>query len=160
MNVDLAQELLNELGSSIENLEKQHAALLQFLKDAGIVTDDQLTPYLTQAGKASNVRWRAARIRLERLFSTEKQKEEQFAEKESQHLAGKAQAASQGEGNEAKSKNNEDKVEAAPQSGAAVANAAKESAGAQSASEKNSEQDERATSGEKKTTPKQEANGA
>ena len=52
MNVDLAQELLNELGSSLESLETQHAALLQFLKDNGTVTDEQFDPYLTQAGRA------------------------------------------------------------------------------------------------------------
>ena len=69
MNVDLAHELLNELGLSLEHLETQQAALMQFLKDEGIVTDNKLAPYLTQAGKASNVRWRAARVRLERLIS-------------------------------------------------------------------------------------------
>lgn len=35
MNVDLAQELFNELSSSLEKLETQFAALLQFLKDNG-----------------------------------------------------------------------------------------------------------------------------
>lgn len=84
MNAELAEELLNELGSSLESLETQHAALLQLLKDKGIVTDDGLGPYLTQAGKASNVRWRAARIRLESLLSAAKQKEEELAEKERQ----------------------------------------------------------------------------
>ena len=66
MNADLARELLNELGSSLENLETQQAAILQFLKDSGTLTDDQFAPYLTQAGKASGVRWRAARLRLDR----------------------------------------------------------------------------------------------
>jgi hypothetical protein len=75
MNVHLAQELLNELGSSLENLEAQQSALLQFLKEKGVVTDDQLAPYLNQAGNASNVRWRAARVRLERIFSAETEKE-------------------------------------------------------------------------------------
>jgi hypothetical protein len=69
MDVHLGQELLDELGSSLENLETQQSALLQFLKEKGIVTDQQLAPYLTQAGNASNVRWRAARLRLERLLS-------------------------------------------------------------------------------------------
>ena len=159
MDVDLAQELLNELGSSLEGLETQHGALLQFLKDDGVVTDDQLAPYLAQAGKASNVRWRAARIRLARLFSTEKQREEQLAAKE-QHHAGASRAPFQDQREEAKSKNDEGSGEAVPQREAAAANAATESAGAQSVSEKDSEQDERATSEEKKTSPKQEENGA
>jgi len=159
MNADLGQELLNELGSSLEDLETQHAALLQFLKDDGIVTDDRLAPYLTQAGKASDVRWRAARIRLARLFSAEKQKEEQLAEKE-QHPVGVAQAPVQNQGKEAKSKNDVASSEAAPQREGAVANAATESAGAQSIAEKNSEQEKPATSEEKKTSPKQEKDGA
>jgi predicted enzyme related to lactoylglutathione lyase len=75
MNVDLAQELLNELGSSLENLETQHAALFQFLKDNGMLTGDQFASYLAQAGKASSVRWRAAHIRLESLSRNERQKD-------------------------------------------------------------------------------------
>src|ERR1700683_3609823 len=85
MNVHLAQELLNELGSSLENLEAQQSALLQFLKEKGVVTDDQLAPYLNQAGNASNVRWRAARVRLERIFSAETEKEPTAAP-EQKHL--------------------------------------------------------------------------
>jgi hypothetical protein len=84
MNVHLAQELLNELGSSLENLEAQQSALLQFLKEKGIVTDDQLAPYLNQAGNASNVRWRAARVRLERIFSAETEKEPPAAQEQKQ----------------------------------------------------------------------------
>ena len=82
MNVELAEELLNELGTSLENLETQHAALLQFLKDTGIVKEEQFAPYLTQAAKASSVRWRAARVRLDSLLSREREQEEQRAAKE------------------------------------------------------------------------------
>jgi hypothetical protein len=77
MDVHLGQELLDELGSSLETLETQQGALLQLLKDKGIVTDEELAPYLTQAGNASNVRWRAARLRLERLLSAAQEKEEE-----------------------------------------------------------------------------------
>jgi|GEM_PF-5355509 len=35
MNSHLAQELLNELGSSLESLETRNTALLQFLNDRG-----------------------------------------------------------------------------------------------------------------------------
>lgn len=154
MNVDLAQELLNELGSSLESLEKQHGALLQLLKDKDIVTDDQLAPYLTKAGKASNVRWLAARIRLEHLFSGEKQREEQLAEK--QHQAGTAQVPSQNHSGEVKSKNGETK----PQSEAEPANAPTESSGAKSVPERDSDQPQGATSDDKKSSPRQEKNDA
>jgi uncharacterized protein YcaQ len=77
MDADLAQELLNGLGSSLESLETQQAALMQLLKEKGIVTDEQLAPYLSQAGNASSVRWRAARVRLERLIAVAADKEQQ-----------------------------------------------------------------------------------
>jgi hypothetical protein len=164
MNVDLAQELLNELGSSLENLQTQQAALLQFVKDDGIVTDDQLAPYLEQAAKVSEVRWRAARIRLGPLISKERQREEQLAEKE-QHKAddapkapiqnqekpdqGKQDRGAQDQGNEkrekenqgknAKSNNNQGSGDAVPKREEAIANATMEGAGVQSVAEKNSQ---------------------
>jgi hypothetical protein len=82
MDVHLGQELLDELGSSLETLETQQGALLQLLKDKGIVTDEELAPYLTQAGNASNVRWRAARLRLERLLSAAQEKEEETGKRQ------------------------------------------------------------------------------
>ena len=109
MNVDLAQELLNELGSSLKNLETEQAALLQFLKDNGVLTDDQFAPYLAQAGKASSVRWRAAHVRLERLFSSERQKEEKLRETEKRQTgAGQAPIQNQDQEPEPKTKNDAD----------------------------------------------------
>jgi hypothetical protein len=105
MDADVARELLNELSSSLEKLETQHAALLQFLKDEGIVTEERLSANLTQAGNSSEVRWRAARVRLESLVSSEERKEEQRAEKEKQ--PGTKQSPIQNGGNETASKNDE-----------------------------------------------------
>jgi hypothetical protein len=64
----IAQLILDELFSSIEILETQTAALLQFLRDRG-ASDQQLAPYLEQAGKASSVKRRAARVRIDHLIS-------------------------------------------------------------------------------------------
>jgi hypothetical protein len=80
MNVDLIQELVNELTSSLEDIETQQRALFQFLKDRGDFTDEQFAPYLSQAGKASGVRWRAVRVRLDHLIEGEKAREEKAAE--------------------------------------------------------------------------------
>ena len=71
MNNEAMKEVLNELFSHLEKLETQNEAILQFLKEKKRVTDKQLAPYLEQAGNASNVRWRAARVRIERLLSSE-----------------------------------------------------------------------------------------
>lgn len=159
MNADLAQELLNELSSSLEKLETQNAALLQFLKDEGIVTDDQLVPYMIKAGNASDVRWRAARVRLERLISSEKEKEEQRAEK-AKHPAATVPAPPQNQEKETSSKSDENNTVAPPDGESAVANPATQGPGAQSASEKGSPKDEPVTSKDKKTGPAQEKVGA
>jgi hypothetical protein len=97
MDADLAQELLNKLGSSLESLETQQAVLMQFLKEKGIVTDEQLAPYLSQAGNASSVRWRAARVRLERLIAVAADKEQQ-AKKQQGTEAAKTQTPPQQKG--------------------------------------------------------------
>jgi hypothetical protein len=136
MNVEIVEELLNELGSSLERLEAQQAALLQLLKDKNLVTDDQLGPYLTQAGKASNVRWRAARIRLDSLLSAEKQKEEQLAEK-NRPRAGGGQELVQKQAEAAKSENDSGGSEDAPHGEVGPdARAPAEGAGTQSAAGK------------------------
>jgi hypothetical protein len=75
-------ELLRELFSAFEDLETQSAGVLQFLKGKGLATDEELAPYLRQAGDASNVRWRAARIRMEALLAAAiADAEEEFARK-------------------------------------------------------------------------------
>lgn len=70
INEDIAREILEQLFSSLEALETQSAAVLQFLKDKGIASDDELAVHFEQAGKASSVRWRAARVRIDHLLSS------------------------------------------------------------------------------------------
>jgi hypothetical protein len=71
MNNEAMKEVLNELFSHLERLETQSEAILQFLKEKKRVTDKQLAPYLEQAGNASNVKWRAARVRINHLLEPE-----------------------------------------------------------------------------------------
>jgi hypothetical protein len=75
------------LFSSLEALETQNTAILQFLKNKEIATDEELAPYLEQAGNASEVRWRAVRVRADYLFSSAIKAAEQAAEKESRKPA-------------------------------------------------------------------------
>ena len=69
MDDKIAQLILDELFSSLENLETQTAAVLQFLKDKGGATDELLAPYLEQAGKATSIKRRAVRVRIDYLLS-------------------------------------------------------------------------------------------
>jgi len=95
------KEVLGELFGLLEAQETNSAAILQFLKDAGLATDEKLAPYLEQAGNASSVKWRAARIRMEFLLSpVQKQtaEPEAKAEKEESKEAGKADRSAQTKG--------------------------------------------------------------
>src|SRR5712672_2953961 len=66
---DTLKEVLSELFALLEAQETNSAALLQLLKDRGIASDEKLSTYLDQAGRASNVKWRAARMRMEYLLT-------------------------------------------------------------------------------------------
>lgn len=63
------KEILGELFTLLEAQETHSVAMLQFLKDQGIATEEKLAPYLEQAGRASNVKWLAARMRMEHLLT-------------------------------------------------------------------------------------------
>lgn len=70
MNGNPAEQIVNELFPYFEALETRSLAILQLLKDKGLTTDEQFAPYLEQAGNASNVKWLAARVRIERLVAS------------------------------------------------------------------------------------------
>ena len=79
MNENIVQEILHELFSSLEALETQSTAILQLLKDKGLAKEQELAPYLEQAGNASNVKWRAAQVRIDHLVSSALKNAEQDA---------------------------------------------------------------------------------
>ena len=83
MEQDAAEQLLDELLASLEAMESQNMAILQFLKDKGIATEEQLAPYLEQAATASDVKWRAGRLRIKHLLSSAMKSFEEQSEKAS-----------------------------------------------------------------------------
>jgi hypothetical protein len=76
MDEAVLREVFDELFSALETLETQNDAMLQFLKDRGLVGDEDLTPFLESASRASSVRWRAVRIRMDHLLSKAPRKED------------------------------------------------------------------------------------
>jgi hypothetical protein len=99
MDESLVREIIDGLISSLEPLETQTTALMQFVKDKGIARDDALAPYVEQAAKASNVRWRAFRLRTLSLINSamtpsqeerrvERQGEEKEASGETNKISG------------------------------------------------------------------------
>ena len=83
MDENLVQEILDALFSSLEGLETRTLAILQFIKDKGLATEEELAPHLEQAANASNVRWRAARVKIDYFLLSSAQKlPEEIAEGE------------------------------------------------------------------------------
>ena len=96
MDPNVTDYLLQELLPVLEDLEAQNAAILSFLKDRGIASDEALKPYLEQAGMASSVKWRAVRARLEHLLAPPPKAATEVGKKEPQ-TAKEEQAPEAGE---------------------------------------------------------------
>jgi hypothetical protein len=99
MDEKIVDQILDELFSSLEDLETRSAAILLFLKDQGIATDKKLAPYLEQAGNTSNVRWRAARVRVGGLLASAMKVPEPAAEREEDKVAKNAKKDSDASAN-------------------------------------------------------------
>jgi hypothetical protein len=102
MDEESIRPILDEIFSSLEPLDAQSSAVLQFLKAKGLATDEELAPFLEQAGNAASVRWRAVRIRAAAMIASlvnppEKESSYMPAEKDTQRAAEKDQAKDQQE---------------------------------------------------------------
>lgn len=120
MTNETALEIFDHLFSLLEAQETQSAAILQLIKDKGIASDSELAPYLDQAGNASSVRWRAARVRINYLLSSTKPAEKREEKKESARqdaapVANKDRDEKESKGQQSeKPGHDEPKIEAAP----------------------------------------------
>jgi hypothetical protein len=89
MDEEIVKQILDQLFSSFEDSETQSAALLLFLKDQGIATEEKLAPYFEQAANTSEVRWRAARVRMGALLASALKTPEPATEKKITAAQGK-----------------------------------------------------------------------
>jgi hypothetical protein len=67
---EAVKELVNDLLPTLQAADSRSVAILRLLKDKGVVSDDELAPYLEQAANASSVKERAARVRFEHLIAS------------------------------------------------------------------------------------------
>ena len=91
MDSAITDEILEELSSVLQRVEAQSSAILEFIKDKGMIKEDELAPYLERANAASSVRWRATRVRLAHLLSgleKRQQQETQEQKEKAQQSAG------------------------------------------------------------------------
>lgn len=90
MDSAITDEILEELSSVLQRVEAQSSAILEFIKDKGMIKEDELAPYLERANAASSVRWRATRVRLAHLLSglEKRQQQETQEQKEKAQQSG------------------------------------------------------------------------
>ena len=69
MDEQTIKQIFDELLTSLEPLETNSVALINFIKAKGLATDEELAPFLEQAGNAANIRWLAVRVRTDALIS-------------------------------------------------------------------------------------------
>jgi hypothetical protein len=83
MDEDSTRQSFAELFSYLEAIEAQSAAVLHFLQEKGIASEEELAPHLERAAKASSVRWTAVRARINRLLEPSAQPADKDVLKES-----------------------------------------------------------------------------
>ena len=95
MDSVIIDEILEELSSTLQRVESQSAAVLELVKDKGIVKEEELAPYLERASAASSVRSRATRVRLAALLAGLDKSELQAKEPEMAEKRDKTEAPAQ-----------------------------------------------------------------
>jgi hypothetical protein len=81
-NPSQLKEILGELFSLLEAMETSNLAVVQILKDKGIANEKEFAHFMEQAGNASSVKWRAARVRMEYLLTPIKKETLEVEKKE------------------------------------------------------------------------------
>jgi len=142
MDTNPAEELLDELFDSLERLETQTTAILQFLKSKSKLTEKQLAPYLEEAERSSNVKWRAARLRVGSLMSSAIRSAEESLDRKFEQKPEKQEAAPRKAVDKDKAEAQHDEP-AAPKTDPSLQDASKDKAPQESAAQSNGHETER-----------------
>ena len=89
------KEILSELFGLLESLETSNIAAFRALAEKKIVTEDEIERLLHEAGDASSVKWRAARVRMEYLLTPIEKNKEQVGKLEAKAEEVKKRAEAQ-----------------------------------------------------------------
>jgi hypothetical protein len=96
--------ILEEMFTLLQDLETRSVAVLEYLKEQGGASDEKLAPYLDRAAAASDVRWRAARARMDHLLAPKpKSATDVGKDDKSKDEAHRQAEAKESEGNRSKS---------------------------------------------------------
>src|SRR3984957_6790046 len=87
-------KIFDEGFTLMEDLETRSVAILEYMKEQGGVSDEKLAPYLDRAAAASDVRWRAARARMEHLLAPKPKSATEAGKDEKTNEASRSQAQS------------------------------------------------------------------
>ena len=85
-------EIFDDVFTLMEDLETRSVAVLEYMKEQGGVSDEKLAPYLDRSAAASDVRWRAARARMEHLLAPEPKSATEVGKGEKTKEASQSQA--------------------------------------------------------------------
>ena len=109
------QAILSELFGLFETMETSNLAALRALTEKKIVSEDELKRLLDEAGNASSVKWRAARVRMEYLLTPVEKKKEEAGKRDAPNDKSKAEGSkpqSEEKKEEVKSQSREEPIEA------------------------------------------------
>jgi hypothetical protein len=131
-------EIFDEVFTLMQDLETRSVAVFEYMQEQGGATDEKLAPYLDRAAGAADVRWRAARARMEHLLAPKPKSSTDVAKDDKAKSASPSQPQEKGRGaNSGDTKSQGEKQQGAkPES----KNLGKELASAPAATDKPAEQ--------------------
>jgi hypothetical protein len=89
----IIDEILDDFASTFQASETRSLAIERFLKNKKIASEDELKPFLEEAGNASEIEWRATRLRLHHLFMSAIDAVQEAAQESARKAAAGGEAA-------------------------------------------------------------------